>query len=136
MDQSPCRATPACIRSSPRQGDLRVLLVSLFHPELIRGGAQQICYELFEELKQQPGVVPTLLASIDPRYPGAVQERRLHHGVRRAADEFLFLMQDYDYWWHKTSSPRHDRGVCRVPATPCGRTSCISTISSPSASIC
>ena len=29
----------------------RVLLISLFHPELMRGGAQQICYELFEGLK-------------------------------------------------------------------------------------
>ena len=30
---------------------MKVLLVSLFHPELVRGGAQQICYELFEGLK-------------------------------------------------------------------------------------
>ena len=35
---------------------MKVLLLSLFHPELVRGGAQQICYELFEGLKAQPGI--------------------------------------------------------------------------------
>jgi len=34
---------------------LKVLLISLFHPELVRGGAQQICYELFEGLKELTG---------------------------------------------------------------------------------
>ena len=85
---------------------LRVLLVSLFHPELVRGGAQQICYELFEELKQQPGVVPTLLASIDGSYPNLFKSGACITGFDGREDEFLFLMQDYDYWWHKTSSPR------------------------------
>lgn len=86
--------------------DLRVLLVSLFHPEIVRGGAQQICYELFEELKQQPGVVPTLLASVDSHHPALFKSGACITGFDGHDDEFLFLMQDYDYWWHKTSSPR------------------------------
>jgi len=85
---------------------LRVLVVSLFHPELVRGGAQQIAYELFEELKQTPGVVPTLLASIDGTYPALFKAGACITGFDGRDDEFLFLMQDYDYWWHKTSSPR------------------------------
>lgn len=85
---------------------LRVLLVSLFHPELVRGGAQQICYELFEELKQRPDVVPTLLASIDNSYPALFKSGACITGFDGRDDEFLFLMQDYDYWWHKTASPR------------------------------
>ena len=98
-------------RNAPRhepaaQAPLRVLLVSLFHPELVRGGAQQICYELFEELKQQPGVVPILLASIDNSYPALFKSGACITGFDGREDEFLFLMQDYDYWWHKTSSPR------------------------------
>ena len=44
---------------------MKVLLVSLFHPELVRGGAQQVCYELFEGLKDQSDMAPTLLASVD-----------------------------------------------------------------------
>jgi hypothetical protein len=35
-----------------------VLLVSFFHPELVRGGAQQVCYELFEGLRDDPEYRP------------------------------------------------------------------------------
>jgi glycosyltransferase involved in cell wall biosynthesis len=92
--------------SSRHPRDLKVLLISLLHPELIRGGAQQICYELFEELREQPGVFPTLLASIDGSYPALFKSGACITGFDGRADEYLFLMQDYDYWWHKTSSPR------------------------------
>jgi len=85
---------------------LRVLLVSLFHPELVRGGAQQICYELFEELKAQPDVTPFLLASIDSSYPALQKSGACITGFDGRDDEFLFLMQDYDYWWHKSAQPR------------------------------
>ncbi len=44
---------------------MKVLLLSLHHPELVRGGAQQVAYELFEGLKEVPGVEPVLLAAID-----------------------------------------------------------------------
>lgn len=85
---------------------LRVLLVSLFHPELLRGGAQQICYELFEGLKETPGVQPTLLASVDGAlYPALFKSGACITGFDDRDGEFLFLMRDYDYWWHKTSQP-------------------------------
>jgi glycosyltransferase involved in cell wall biosynthesis len=92
--------------SMTMQAPIRVLLISLFHPELVRGGAQQICYELFEELKQQPGVEPILLASIDNTYPALFKSGACITGFDGREDEYLFLMQDYDFWWHKTSSPR------------------------------
>lgn len=94
---------PAATADAP---PLRVLLVSLFHPELVRGGAQQIAYELFEELKATPGVSPILLASIDSTYPTLFKAGACITGFDGRDDEYLFLMQDYDYWWHKTSSPR------------------------------
>jgi glycosyltransferase involved in cell wall biosynthesis len=81
-------------------------MVSLFHPELVRGGAQQICYELFEELKLQPDVTVTLLASIDDSYPKLFKAGACITGFDGREDEYLFLTQDYDFWWHKTSSPR------------------------------
>ncbi|MDQ2802529.1 MAG: hypothetical protein M3Y41_07535, partial [Pseudomonadota bacterium] len=61
------RASPA--REAPETHRLKVLLVSLFHPELVRGGAQQVCYELFEGLKERDNIEPTLLASIDASLP-------------------------------------------------------------------
>ncbi len=85
---------------------LRVLLVSLFHPELVRGGAQQMCYEIYEELKQDPAVDVTLLASVDNTYPALFKAGACITGFDNHDDQFLFLMQDYDYWWHKTSATR------------------------------
>jgi len=84
---------------------LSVLPISLFHPELVRGGAQQICYELFEGLKQLPGVKPTLLASVDSSLPALYKSGARITGFDGREGEFLFLSQEYDYWWHRTSSP-------------------------------
>lgn len=83
---------------------MKVLLVSLFHPELVRGGAQQICYELFEGLKEKEGIEPTLLASIDSSMPSLFKSGARITGFDGREGEFLFLSQDYDYWWHRTSN--------------------------------
>jgi glycosyltransferase involved in cell wall biosynthesis len=85
----------------------RVLLISLFHPELIRGGAQQICYELFEGLREEPDIEPYLLASIDASYPSLYKSGARITGFDNRPNEFLFLSADYDHLWHKTGSPLH-----------------------------
>ena len=43
---------------------MKVLLISTFHPELVRGGAQQVCYELFQGLKAHKGIEAVLLAAV------------------------------------------------------------------------
>jgi glycosyltransferase involved in cell wall biosynthesis len=91
-------------KPAPRE-QLSVLLISLFHPELVRGGAQQICYELYEGLKQVPGVKPTLLASVDSSLPALYKSGARITGFDGREGEYLFLSQEYDYWWHRTSSP-------------------------------
>jgi glycosyltransferase involved in cell wall biosynthesis len=82
---------------------VKVLLVSLFHPELVRGGAQQVCYELFSGLKEQEGVEPILLAAIDPSFDSLFKSGARITGFDNRPGEFLYLSRDYDYWWHKTS---------------------------------
>ena len=47
---------------------MKVLYISVFHPELHRGGAQQVTYELFEAMKSVPGVEPVFLAAVDPSH--------------------------------------------------------------------
>jgi len=91
-------AAPAC---------LKVLLISLFHPELIRGGAQQICYELFQGLQADPSVQPVLLASIDHGYPALFKSGARITGFDGRPDEYLYLSADYDHLWHKGRSPLH-----------------------------
>jgi glycosyltransferase involved in cell wall biosynthesis len=83
----------------------RVLLVSVHHPELVRGGAQQVCYELFEGLKDYPGCSPMLLAAIDDSTPALFRTGARITGFDGRPDEYLFLQRDYDFFWHKTSNP-------------------------------
>jgi glycosyltransferase involved in cell wall biosynthesis len=83
---------------------MKVLLVSLYHPELVRGGSQQICYELFNGLKSAHGVSPTLLAAVDPSFQSLYKSGAQITGFDGREGEFLFLSRDYDYLWHKVSS--------------------------------
>jgi glycosyltransferase involved in cell wall biosynthesis len=83
---------------------MKVLLISIFHPELVRGGAQQICYELFEGLKSVPGIEPVLLAGIDPSFEAFYKSGARVTGFDGRKGEFLFLSREYDYWWHKCSN--------------------------------
>jgi glycosyltransferase involved in cell wall biosynthesis len=83
---------------------MNVLVVSLFHPELVRGGAQQIAYELFEGLKETSGIKPTFLASIDNSLPALHKSGARLTGFDGRDGEYLFLSREYDYWWHRSSS--------------------------------
>jgi glycosyltransferase involved in cell wall biosynthesis len=83
----------------------KVLLVSLFHPELVRGGAQQVCYELFQGLRDRDDVEPFLLASVDESVPALFKSGARITGFDRRPNEFLFLSRGYDYQWHKVFNP-------------------------------
>ena len=85
---------------------MKVLLISLYHPEIVRGGAQLVAYELFDGLKQAPGVEPFLLAAVDPSHTAYYKSGACITGFDGRPGEFLFLSRNYDYWWHKTSDPR------------------------------
>src|SRR5580658_3817244 len=83
---------------------MKVLLVSLYHPELVRGGAQQICYELFTALKTSEGIEPTLLAAVDPSFKSLYKAGAQITGFDGREGEFIYLSRGYDYLWHKQSS--------------------------------
>src|SRR5450631_1129380 len=83
---------------------MKVLLISLYHPELVRGGAQQICYELFNGLKSRDGIEPILLAAVDPSFTSLYKSGAQITGFDGRKGEFLYLSRDYDYLWHKVSS--------------------------------
>jgi glycosyltransferase involved in cell wall biosynthesis len=84
---------------------MKVLLISLFHPELVRGGAQQVCYELFLGLRDRPNVEATLLASVDSSVPALYKSGARITGFDRRPNEYLFLSRNYDYLWHKVPDP-------------------------------
>ncbi|MBV8801224.1 MAG: glycosyltransferase [Alphaproteobacteria bacterium] len=71
----------------------------------MRGGAQQVCYELFQALKQVKGIKPVLLASVDSTYPALFKSGARITGFDGRPDEYVFLSRDYDYWWHRATNP-------------------------------
>ena len=85
---------------------MKVLLLSLFHPELVRGGAQQICYELFEGLKERDGIEPVLLCAIEPRFTALYKSGARITGFDNRPNEYVFLNRDYDYVWNKAANPQ------------------------------
>ncbi len=84
---------------------MKVLLISLFHPELVRGGSQQACYELFRGLRDRSDVDATLLASVDSSIPALYKSGARITGFDRRPNEYLFLSRNYDYLWHKVPDP-------------------------------
>ena len=94
---------PDTLTPAPRR---RVLLVSLYHPELVRGGAQQVAYDLFLALRRQSDVEPYLLASVDERWPALFKSGARITGFDGRENEFLFLSREYDHWWHKSGAPQ------------------------------
>lgn len=85
---------------------MKVLVVSLFHPELVRGGAQLIAHELFRGLQATPGVQAVLLASTDRSLPALYKTGACITGFDGRPDEYLFLTGAFDPWWHKLADPR------------------------------
>jgi glycosyltransferase involved in cell wall biosynthesis len=85
---------------------MKILLISIFHPELVRGGAQQIAYELFRGLQARPDTQPVFLAAIDPTQSAFYKSGACITGFDGRPDEYLFLSRGYDYWWHKTTDTR------------------------------
>lgn len=84
---------------------MKVLIIAMYHPELVRGGSQQVAYELFQGLKQVPGVEPVLLCSADHNTPALFKSGARITGFDQRENEFLFLSYDYDYVWQKLPLP-------------------------------
>lgn len=90
------------------ESNIKVLIVTHYHPELIRGGAQRIAYEVFQALRNEPGIEPVLLASIDGAYPALHKGGACITGFDQRPNEFLYLSPgDYNTVWHRTSSAGH-----------------------------
>src|SRR5262245_34356126 len=81
----------------------KLAILTLFHPLLFRGGAQQCAYSLFERLKTS-GIDCLFIAAA----PSWIQATRKSDAFLRpsgmGSDEFLFSMSHYDYFWHRSNS--------------------------------
>ncbi len=84
---------------------MKVLIIAMYHPELVRGGSQQVAHELFQGLREAPGVEPVLLCSADHNSPALFKSGARITGFDGRENEFLFLSHDYDYVWQKLPLP-------------------------------
>jgi glycosyltransferase involved in cell wall biosynthesis len=84
----------------------RILFVSLFHPELVRGGAQQTAYELFLGAREA-GLDATFLASCEPKTaPALFKPGAIVTGFDGRPNEYLFLSDSFEHRWYRNLNPR------------------------------
>lgn len=84
----------------------RILFVSVFHPELVRGGAQQAAYELFLAARES-GLDATFLASVEPRIaPALFKPGAVVTGFDGRPNEYLFLSDAFEHAWYRNLSIR------------------------------
>jgi glycosyltransferase involved in cell wall biosynthesis len=86
-------------------GALKVLLVSLGHPELVLGGSPVVCQELFEELRTRNGIACTMLAAADREAGDVYQPRAGVTGFDGWDGVWLLHQADHDYWLHRNNEP-------------------------------
>jgi glycosyltransferase involved in cell wall biosynthesis len=91
----------------------RILFITHLHPDLVRGGAQQSCYELFDEFRNDPEYDPVLLACAPKWACGKLfVHRNAVIGYDRR-DEYLYLTQKYDTFWHSSTEMKVLRDFAR-----------------------
>jgi glycosyltransferase involved in cell wall biosynthesis len=84
----------------------RILFISVFHPEIFRGGAQQAAYELFLGAREA-GLDATFLASVEPgQAPALFKPGAIFTGFDGRPNEYLFLSDSYDHAWHRNLNIR------------------------------
>lgn len=84
----------------------RILFVSVFHPELVRGGAQQAAYELFLGARRA-GLDATFLASCEPDIaPALFKPGAIVTGFDGRPNEYLFLSDSFEHTWYRNLNPR------------------------------
>ena len=99
------------------ESNTKVLIVSLYHPELMRGGAQRIAYELFQGLQNEAGIEAVLLASTDNAFPALYKSGACITGFDQRSNEYLFLPAEYNGYWYSTSSVRLVEAYCEFLQT-------------------
>jgi len=83
-----------------------VCFASFFHPEIVRGGEQEVAYELFNAAKRDPDVRPLLICSVPPgAAPGLERSGAFVTGFDHREDQFLFFPHEFDHFMQRITNP-------------------------------
>lgn len=84
----------------------KVLIVSLYHPEIMRGGAQEVAYELFQAAQRDGDISPMLLCCVNGQtHSGVVTNGATITGFEGRKNEFIFISQNFDLFLQKIKVP-------------------------------
>jgi glycosyltransferase involved in cell wall biosynthesis len=93
-------------RSGSPSRSPKILFFSVFHPELVPGGAQQAAYELFRGAREA-GLDVTLLASCEPTIaPALFKPGAVITGFDGRPSEYLFLSDSFEHNWYRNLNAR------------------------------
>lgn len=93
---------------------MKYLSVSLYHPRVMKGGAQYVAKDLFDAARADDGVDPVLLAAIDAsRFPQFTRVGASIAGLPDSPDEFVMPGRRFDDFYHRIYDPRRNKAVAR-----------------------
>lgn len=93
---------------------MKILIVSLYHPRVVKGGAQYVAKDLFDAASADPGVTPVLLAGIDARlFPSYTKTGAAITELPGGRDEYLLLGTVFDDFEHTVYEERRNKALRR-----------------------
>lgn len=93
---------------------MKYLTVSLYHPRVMKGGAQYVAKDLHDAARADPEVTPVMLAAIDAnRFPQYAKVGSAITALPDSADEFLLPGSRFDDFFHRIYDARRNKAVRR-----------------------
>ena len=83
-----------------------LVILSLFHPKVVHGGAQQCAYDLFLNLRKYSNLRVCFIGATSPQTSLRTKASAYLRKVPGAEDEYYFFTGEYDYFWHNCVDSR------------------------------
>lgn len=83
-----------------------LVILSLFHPKVVPGGAQQCAYDLFLNLRKYSDLRVCFIGATSPQTNLHTKASAYLRKVPGAEDEYYFFTGEYDYFWHNCVDSR------------------------------
>ena len=93
---------------------MKFLTLSLYHPRVMRGGAQYVAKDLHDAAAADPQVEAVMLAAIDGnRFPQYSKVGAAITALPDSEDEFLMPGRRFDDFFHRMYDPRRNKALAR-----------------------
>ena len=93
---------------------MKYLTVSLYHPRVMKGGAQYVAKDLHDAACADPDVTPVMLAAIDGNvFPQYAKVGSAITGLPDSTSEFLLPGQRFEDFHHVVYDARRNKAIRR-----------------------